>query len=301
MLSTKITPQSLNTEEASKLWTALQARYRTTAAYHVSVVLIDSRLPVRPSLPVLTRGEKDRGVDAQPGANLPRILELRLPHQQSSALLGDELILLGENFDAALAVRISHQRLPEPLDIAPDGPPTSGEIKLTLRPASMVLADGTTVSAPLCGPCTASVVVERSGRKWTSNPWHLTLAPRVEQIVPSSPVRDADGNVSLTVKCSPHVKLAAVDAEAVRFDQQVELLFAEQPPVAPTAPQSQPATDPNRLGADTLVFNVRNPPRGKWLPRLRVDGVEMAPVEWPKPETPLKLPKFDTRNEVTIP
>jgi hypothetical protein len=38
----KITPQNLNTEELSKLWTALQAHYRPTAAYHVSVVLIES-------------------------------------------------------------------------------------------------------------------------------------------------------------------------------------------------------------------------------------------------------------------
>lgn len=51
----RITPESLNTEEVSKLWSAFQARYRPTAAYQASVVLIQSRRATRPSLPVRTR------------------------------------------------------------------------------------------------------------------------------------------------------------------------------------------------------------------------------------------------------
>src|SRR4029453_445045 len=48
----KITLESLNTEEISKLWTALQAKYRPTAAYQVSVVLIQSKRSTRSALPV---------------------------------------------------------------------------------------------------------------------------------------------------------------------------------------------------------------------------------------------------------
>ena len=48
----KISPQSLNTEEISRLWAAFQAPYRPTAAYQVSVVLIESRRSTRSSLPV---------------------------------------------------------------------------------------------------------------------------------------------------------------------------------------------------------------------------------------------------------
>ena len=51
----KISPQNLNTEELSKLWTALQAHYRTTAAYHVSVVLIESSKPTKSAKPVSKR------------------------------------------------------------------------------------------------------------------------------------------------------------------------------------------------------------------------------------------------------
>jgi hypothetical protein len=51
----KIIPQAMSTEEMSKLWTALQTSYRPTAAYQVSVVLIESRRPTRPTLPVRER------------------------------------------------------------------------------------------------------------------------------------------------------------------------------------------------------------------------------------------------------
>jgi hypothetical protein len=51
----KIAPLSLTTEEISRLWTAFQARYRPTAAYQVSVVLVESRQSVRAPLPVRSR------------------------------------------------------------------------------------------------------------------------------------------------------------------------------------------------------------------------------------------------------
>jgi len=51
----KITPQTLSTEEMSKLWTAFQAPYRPTAGYLATVVLIESRRPTRQTLPVRER------------------------------------------------------------------------------------------------------------------------------------------------------------------------------------------------------------------------------------------------------
>src|SRR5262249_41651414 len=51
----KIAPETMNMEEVSRLWTAMQAHYRPTAAYQVSVVLIESRRALRPALPVLER------------------------------------------------------------------------------------------------------------------------------------------------------------------------------------------------------------------------------------------------------
>jgi hypothetical protein len=51
----KIWPQTLTTEEISRLWTAFQAKYRPTAAYQVSVVLIESEASTKQALPVQSR------------------------------------------------------------------------------------------------------------------------------------------------------------------------------------------------------------------------------------------------------
>jgi hypothetical protein len=51
----KITLQPMGTEEMSKLWTAFQSKYRPSAAYTVSVVLIESRRSTRSALPVRER------------------------------------------------------------------------------------------------------------------------------------------------------------------------------------------------------------------------------------------------------
>ncbi len=48
----KIVPTYLTTEELSGLWSAMQARYRPSMAYDVSVVLIEATRPSRASLPV---------------------------------------------------------------------------------------------------------------------------------------------------------------------------------------------------------------------------------------------------------
>jgi hypothetical protein len=52
----RITPYAVGSEEMSRLWTALQAQYRTTAAYVVGVVLIDPEESAASALPVRARG-----------------------------------------------------------------------------------------------------------------------------------------------------------------------------------------------------------------------------------------------------
>src|SRR5207302_136942 len=51
----KITPLALGVEEISKLWMVFQTQYRISAAYEVTVILIDSRTPTNAPLPVLKR------------------------------------------------------------------------------------------------------------------------------------------------------------------------------------------------------------------------------------------------------
>src|SRR5215204_4617997 len=103
----RITSQPLTLEELSKLWAAFQTQYRISAAYQVEVVLIESARPARSAPPVLQRGEGDRGPSAVAGNSLPILEEVRLPNRQSSALLGDELLIKGQNLEGLSAVRFS--------------------------------------------------------------------------------------------------------------------------------------------------------------------------------------------------
>ena len=57
----KISPVFLSTEDLSKMWTAMQARYRPTMAYLGSVVLIQATDSVQAAPPVLKRGTDDSG------------------------------------------------------------------------------------------------------------------------------------------------------------------------------------------------------------------------------------------------
>ena len=50
--SIKVTPKHLDTEEMSRIWSSLQASYRTSTAYQVSVVLIESQRSTKAAMPV---------------------------------------------------------------------------------------------------------------------------------------------------------------------------------------------------------------------------------------------------------
>jgi hypothetical protein len=294
----KITPQNLNTEETSKLWTALQARYRAAAAYHVSVVLIDSRQRVRAPLPVLRRGEEDQGVDAQANANLPEIIELRLPHSQSSALIDDEITLVVQNAAGFSAVRFSHRRLKTSFEVPKANVrEADGEIVVPLK-ITGTSPDGLAVPPWTPGTYSAALVVDHGNKKFSSkNELDFSVAPRITQVAPPNPAT-VNGKVTFAITCTPPVRLAPVDATTTRFDQKVELFlgghfprpFSPQPPPA-NLPAAQPA------GLDTLifVFPVTNTDAGDYLPRLRVDDVEMPLVDWTK--TP---PEFDSSHRITI-
>jgi len=51
----RITAEDISNEEMSKLWTAIQARYRMSLAYRVTTVIIETRAPARQALPVRRR------------------------------------------------------------------------------------------------------------------------------------------------------------------------------------------------------------------------------------------------------
>ena len=98
----RITPYNLSLDDMSKLWSSFQsAEYRLSTGYQVSVVLIESTRANRAPLPVLKRGEQDRGANVT-AAPSPAISGLRFPNQKPSAEFGDMITILGEKSELAI-------------------------------------------------------------------------------------------------------------------------------------------------------------------------------------------------------
>jgi hypothetical protein len=87
----KIAPQSITTEEISRMWTAFQAKYRPTAVYQATVVLIESQRSTRSALPVRQRNVH---VETFRQPFIDRLLSQKDP---ASPILADQPILAGYN------------------------------------------------------------------------------------------------------------------------------------------------------------------------------------------------------------
>lgn len=275
----RITFQPMSLEEMSKLWTTLQTQYRISAAYQVSVVLIESLGAVKTPLPVLQRGDDDRGPTAAADLTppFPTLTEARTPDPRFGAELGDTIVLRGHHLAGdAVEVRFRHSELEFVNVLAPVTPASSREISVQIPDDAAAPADWP------AGVYTVSVAVVRTGA--TGEVEHLTsvlpiaLAPRVLTISPNPVVRDPDDAIALTLTFSPQLRPL----------QRAALLIGDRevPPVAPADPA---------LPTDTLDFVAVGVPAGDHFARLRVAGIDSNLVD--RSAVP---PRFDDDQRITV-
>jgi len=278
----------LNTEEMSKLWTATQTHYRPTAAYHVSVVLIESQYPTRAALPVLTRGKpdfvthRDAGVAVQPSMTppVPTLESLAPPNQQIAIRMGETLTMNGFNLiGTPVNAQFVHARSRNPLmlpvasatptqwtlKIPPDPPPGG-----TVPPNSPLNPDNWEI-----GVYRVAGVIGTGATQVTTNELPLALAPRIVNINATKP--DGTVTVTINVQCSPKVWQ----------EQGVSLIVGDRAIVA------EPITVPKTA---TLTFKSSDLPSGPQWVRLRVEGIDSILID--RTTTP---PSFDATQKVTIP
>lgn len=276
----KITPQTLDPEGISRMWTAFQANFRPTAAYQVTVVLVESDLAGRSPLPVLTRGPADSGVVSQ--ADLippfPALTEVAPPNNQVSAQLADDLTLHGHHLEGTnITVRFTDPRSQRVLEASPLSGNTEDRISVRLR-------DGEDPDAPAnippqrrwaAGLYSVSALVQRPGEAFrrTTNGLPFALAPTILIPIQISSVGD---EITFTVRCEPEV----------RPEQRVVLLVGDVEVPARSHPTQ----------TDTLTFVSRSIAAGEYYVRLRVDGVDSLLVD--RSSAP---PVFDPGQKVTIP
>jgi len=277
----KITPVFLSTEDLSKMWTAMQARYRPTMAYMASVVLIQSTAGTRVAPPVLKRGQEDSGPVAF-GSPSPTLASVRpaLSELLPAMRLGDDLLVTGANLDdeGTITALFEHTKSKLVREITPA--PTSSPTQLAMHLPG-IADDAQAMSNWGLGSYTLSLRVARPGSPvWTTNGVPIALAP----LITVSPLNAAPGNINLTVTCTPRLR---PEQEA-----QTSLIFGTRqiPPQSITTPADK--TKPT-----TLSFTVPAVKAGKYLVRLRVEGIDSLPITLTG--SPPKL-DFDPQQKVTV-
>jgi hypothetical protein len=294
----KIALLPLTLDELTKLWSALQSNYRPSAAYHVSVVLIDSHQPARAPLPVLTRGQPDpttghdQGVSVQANLSSPvPVLQAALPARQQPAVrLGttkvpETLTLQGQRLDGiSVAARFTHILTGRTFDLPVQSGGTTAEVVVQLpedpppAPPPPAVPDPHNPDSWVIGFYTVAVVVRHVGEPAPriTNELPLALAPR---IIGSISTSSASGTITFTVKCSPKVFAT----------QSIKLVVADREIAA--EPLGSPQT--SNITFKTALASL--PSGAQWV-RLIVDGVESMLVD--RSGT---VPVFDTTQQVTIP
>jgi Pvc16 N-terminal domain len=279
----------------SKLWTAFQAPYRISMAYQVDVVLIESTRPAQTPLPVLARGQDDRGASAQ--ADLippfpaiedicrvdPVTGDLQPMQRRLSFELNDKLAILGHHFGleegdmskVTLTVRMSTPCLEKPQELAvAAGDATDQQITVQIPndPANFP-----------AGFYTVSVLVTPNGKPdetRTTNEWPLLVAPQITTGMPLSVARtnivDGLGQATIKLTCAPEV----------RPGQRVALALGNL----------EVRAEPHAAQTGALDFIAKKIGAGTFRVRLRVDGVDSHIVDFTDPNKP----QFIESQKVTI-
>ena len=257
----KISPVYLSTEDLSKMWTAMQARYRPTMAYLVSVVLIQSTQPVRAAAPVLRRGKDDTGPSTVPG--MSPILTGARPAASDllpALRLGDDLLLTGtnlpgpgaitavfENSDAGLK-----QELPTKVSASPAGltahVPTIAENANAMNQWAI---GSYSVKLSISVPDTPS---------WPSNALFFAFGPRITV----APLAASVGGI-VTLACTPRVMKGQ--------EAQTTILIGSQ-----SVTPASIVTPANPLLPTTITFAVPPMKLGTYMVRLRVMGIDSIPA-----------------------
>lgn len=275
----RINLQPLTFEDMSKLWTTFQTHYRVSAAYQVSVVLIESSRRPRTPLPVLKRGEDDRGVTSQPDVTppFPVLTSLELPTRQLSALPGDVISILGTRLAGGVA------RLHSSRTANPPQPATAA--------VSDARLDVTLPNNLAPGFYTIAVEIVTPHGIITSNEMGLAVAPVITTAMPLVVARAA-GTATINITSSV----------AALAEQRVSLLLGDFEVKRTIPPAPPPSTNAFQFVINTPTGGQFPVPTGiALLTRLRVDGVDseiIAPLQLGQPEsTP---PEFDANKTITI-
>jgi hypothetical protein len=244
----RITPEFLSTEDMSKFWTSTLAHYRPSAAYEVSVVLIQAEETKPSPLPVLVRQ-----VRAQPNLapTVPTLSAVVPFGKQPVVELGTTVTLEGFALDGVTreVVLTSDRFEIEEILPATGGNATKLEFSIPPARAADFPAGVYKVAARIKLPSEAEARI--------SNQLALTVSPHVDNLPLT--VNTGGGTASFTLNCTPEVRAGQIVRLVLGSSE-----FVPQPFTAQVA---------------SLNFQIPNAPPGDHLARLRIDGIDSPIVD----------------------
>jgi hypothetical protein len=273
----KISPSSLTTEEISRMWSAFGAKYRPTAVYQASVVLIESRNTTRSALPV--RGRK---IKVEP-FKLPSIEQIRSRATSGDPIVSGEPILTG--YDLVLIgsqLRGEDTRVVVAGIEVPQGQTviTDTQIIATLP---LVLQAGLQGVQVVHQTLLGSPPVPHRGVE--SNVAAFVLQPHIEGVGISS--QQASGNLR-SANVNLTVKPAIGDTQRVILRLNQFIPMASPPQTGPLVADSYSFIAPSRTPlspptsppgpSENITIPIKGVKAGTYLVRIQIDGAE-SPLE----------------------
>ena len=261
----KIVPQILSTEELSKLWNTFESKYRPTASYQVSVVLIESKKSTKQALPV-----RERQLYVIP-FDQPVIEKIKSQSAPGEPIVENQKILEGYN----LVIEGRQLRGEEVLvDISGiEVTPDPGD----LNDKQVIIPLPTGLFAGIQGVRIIHRILMGSPpephRGFESNVEAFVLSPRIESttVTITSGVGNEPRSADIEIEAKP----------AIKETQRVVLYLNEfipgpvtEPPLAYSflAPPLTLLSPPGPT--ENITISVSGVQTGTYLVRIRVDGAE---------------------------
>lgn len=263
----KITWELLDLEGMSKLWSATQSHYRPSAAFQVSVVLIEPARPAASPLPVLTRTVR---VEPSTDPPYPALESVSAPDGTRTAQLGEAVDLHGFHLNGTnLKVLLHHRLLPVPHVITVGANTDAKKATFTL-PATEPMGEMWPAGV---WSVSAELVPEGQSESRVTNVTAMMLAP----VAGPSPVLTKDS-----------LKLHVVANVTPRVQPEQEASIAVNSAQGPVGPRTSAVSQ--------IEANLAPIPSGAAVLRLRVDGVESRHIDQSKP-----IPVYRPEAQVVVP
>jgi hypothetical protein len=255
----KVVPQQLSTEELSRLWTAFQSKFRVSAAYAVSVVLIETKAPIVSALPVLTRNVVVRPF-LEP--SIDQVDPQIVPFAPAASLIISGSNLLGRDTEVVFDGNVLAPQTPTAIGngakVSVTIPPLSAGIN-TLRVMRRIDL-GVSPKTPFVVSNVGSFILQPVIRRDAAPPhnYQITIgAPDTSVTPPLIPVTvTLDPPIAATQKISlllNKINLAAGEAaRSFMFD----------------------AAAKNLVLPDQVLVHIQGVPTGDYLVRIRIDGAD---------------------------